>query len=172
MAGEAAYRPEAADYVAASRAGWWRSVRRRRFRIQVAIGLLIVTLLGITLGLVFQLDDKPVLIAMMIGGYIGWLIACVGIGYLMLPRRARRLFRQQKALDQEFVVSWSPHGAKFISPKASSDLAWGDYLDWAENDGAFILTINDGLYHFVPKRVLDATQTADLRDALVRGFAS
>lgn len=69
-------------------------------------------------------------------------------------------------------MNWSPHGAKFISPKASSDLAWGDYLDWAENDGAFILTINDGLYRFVPKRVLDATQTADLRDTLTGGFTS
>lgn len=171
MAGQTSYRPEATDYVSASRAAWWRSVKQRRFWRRNAITFAVIAILAAAAAWGFQFDDKLMFVGCVVAGGVVGAVACVAIGFVLLPRRARRLFRQQKTLQGEFVLDWSPQGARFVSSKGTSDLLWSDYIDWAENDGVFILTINDGLYHFVPKRVLDAAQIDDLRDTLSAGFA-
>ena len=171
MAGRASYWPEVADYVAASRAAWWRSVKQRRFWTRNAILFVVVGLLAAAAAFGLQFEDKLLFIGSMVGGGILGAIMCVGISFVLLPRRAARLFRQQKTLHAEFVLDWTAQAAKFVSPKGTSDLLWNDYLDWAENKDVFILTINDGFYHFVPKRVLDELQTIDLRETLSAAFS-
>jgi YcxB-like protein len=171
VAGRTSYWPEVADYVAASRAAWWRGVKQRRFWTRNGILFVAIGILAAAAAFGLQWDDKLLFIASVLGGGIAGALICVGIGFVLLPRRATRLFRQQKTLHAEFVLDWTAQGARFVSPKGTSDLLWSDYLDWAENDAVFILTINDGLYHFVPKRVLDDLQTVDLRETLSVAFS-
>lgn len=164
VAGEVNYHPDAADYVAASRAAWMRSVRRRRFVMSVAWLALFAVAVGVTIGWFdrggFDMLGYPL---MTLGLFAAWMLLCIGFGWLLLPRRARRLFRQQKSLDQDHLVTWNDAGISYRTPKAVSDLAWSDYHGWYEGRAVFLFMLNDQLHHFVLKRAMTEDQIADLR---------
>lgn len=171
MAGQVTYRPEMEDCVAASRAWWWRSAKKPRFRIQMIIALVIVIALSIAAAWFFDIRDVPFIVMMATGGFVSCMLVQLGLTYALLPSRARRLFRQQKSMDQELRLSWSDAGAKMEAPSGYNDTPWSDYFGWYESDDVFLLLFNDRLYQFAPKRALSAEQIADLRQTLRTGFA-
>jgi hypothetical protein len=90
----------------------------------------------------------------------------VGLGFLLLPRRARKLFRQQRTLHHEMSFSWSDGGSEWRRGSSVTDTPWADYHRWMETPETFLLYVNDILFHFVPKRALDSVQADDLRATL------
>lgn len=168
MAGEIVFRPTLADYVAVARTMFWRGLARRRFLIRIVIVLLI----GAAAGPVFVwITDGTVDVratGFAVAAMIGWLVLVLGLSFLLVPRRAGRLFRQQRTLDQDFRVTWDEAGYTQQWEHGAVLTRWADYHDWFENDRILAFGINEQLFHFAPKRVMTAEQIADLRTMAMR----
>ena len=74
--------------------------------------------------------------------------------FFILARLARKLFHQTKLLHSEVEISWTPDALTFAADWGSTEIAWGDYHKWLENDRLFILFQSDAAYNILPKTVL------------------
>ena len=165
MAGQIRFRPEEADYVAATRAAWLKSLGSRRFAIGLAVIMAIVIAIPVATTW-SEANFRATLLAIaLIGGAVfAWLAACLGLSFLLIPRRCRRLFRQQRTLHRDFDVEWTDDHLVYRSDTATSTIAWPDYYKWLEGSSVFLFYLNEQLHHFVPKRALTVEQITDLRN--------
>lgn len=102
---------------------------------------------------------------------LSWLvlILCFILGtvhYWLLPRQARRHFRQTSLLSEAMTLSWDEDGFSLAGDRASSRLAWRDLYAWDENDDIVLLMQSEMLYNLVPKSALTNEQTEDLKKCL------
>ena len=93
-------------------------------------------------------------------------IACGMLGQLVLPSRARRLYRQNKLTQQEQRVSITPEAIVFDAANYHVSQPWGDFIRWGENSRFILLYANDRAFHILPARVL----TEELRGAIRQAF--
>lgn len=163
MPGEISFRPSADDYAAVAKASFLRGVGRRRFLhwalITIAIGIGLFAAIG-------WLDHEYVSVTDVLIGLvvaIAWLGVVLGLTFLLVPRRTRRLFRQQRMLDKNFTLEWSDRGIVLRSDSSTSNLAWAEYHLWFESREIFGFGLNEQLYHFAPKRAMSEAQILDLR---------
>jgi hypothetical protein len=165
MAGQARFRPDATDYVAATRAAWLDSLWSRRFAVRIALIVAIATAVGTV---IFAQDadfgTMVSAIAVIGAGVLAWLAAVLGLSFLLIPRRSRKLFQQQRTLARDFDVEWTDQHLAFQSDISSSTIAWPDYYKWREGRDTFLFYLNERLNHFLPKRALTPEQIIDLRN--------
>jgi len=93
----------------------------------------------------------------------GGLLLCLGLGYLLIPRRARRLFRQSATAGRPYRYAWSDEGLSFRSDTESGTRAWQDFYRWGESSRGVLLLLNERLFYIIPRRALTAAQAEDLR---------
>ncbi|MDF0488134.1 YcxB family protein [Sphingomonas sp. H39-1-10] len=163
------FTPSEADYVAAMRANFVRAIRRRRVIFRVTIAALVFAAIGAAIGLA----DGGILWAVpyALGGltYGAILFAIIYVSsYLLLPRRAARLFRQQRSIHQSFDYRWSEDGLEWSSPQGSGRFPWTDLHGWRETKPAVLIYMNDTLFQFLPQRAFTPEAVADLRATLER----
>lgn len=167
MAGEVAFTPSEADYAAAHRDWFRRHLRRRGAKFLLVLGAFGVGV-GVVLGILRYGPDPAGIFASavtyalipLVVGLLAW-----GFCYLALPRRARRLYRQHKNLQQPFRYAWSGEGLSYASPTGSGTVAWSDLHRWAEGQGSFLFFVNEAMFHFIPTRALNEAEAEDLRSA-------
>ncbi|QXT34755.1 YcxB family protein [Sphingomonas sanguinis] len=150
------------DLIAANRAYFWASLRTRRMLRSYAVGGFIFGLMSV--GFAWNEPAGAKVIAFL-GGVLLWtffLGIFLSINYVLLPRRTRRIFAQQKNLHNEVALQWGDGGVSFQSEKGSSKFAWSDFIRIAENRNAIILLQSDALFNFIPKRVLSADDVASI----------
>jgi YcxB-like protein len=169
MAGEVEFQPSEADYVGVNR-DWfaitWKSRRARRRRLLV---LAMMISLG---GLVGYLDGgiRQAGIGALLAPSAAFLFLAtvIGLHYLRLPARAKRLYRQQKTLQRPHRYSWTDEGLTLTTPSSTGHYLWSQFHQWADGRTAILLALNEQLFFFVPRRVLDDGEAADLRATLER----
>jgi hypothetical protein len=169
MAGEVEFHPSETDYVGVNK-DWfrttWKSRRARQRRMLVLAGMIC---LG---GLVGYLDGG--IRQAGIGAFLAPLAAflflapIIGLHYLLLPRRAKRLYRQQKTLQQLYRYSWTDEGLTLTTPTSTGRYAWSQFHRWADGQTAVLFSLNEQLFFFVPRRVLDDGRATDLKAILER----
>ncbi|MGH6612891.1 YcxB family protein [Sphingomonas sp.] len=167
MPGETSFRPDVDDYIGAARVWYMHALRKRRFSVRLSI----ITALVAFGGVLITWDEpdlgyRLLFVLGMMAGFLALMTVLMLISYALLPRRATRLFRQQRTLENDFTVRWDGTGTDTRSDVGTSKIAWVDYHAWAEGPAAFILFLNDQLYHFIPKRVLSPEQLIDLRSSI------
>jgi len=118
----------------------------------------------IAVGLVW---DEPAVAKLVtfLGGVLFWtllLTLILMLNYLLLPRRVRRIFVQQKTLHDEVAIEWNDQSISFTSRRGASRFLWSDFLRVAENQKAIVLLQSDVLFNFIPKRVLSADDVASI----------
>lgn len=94
-----------------------------------------------------------------------WIIFFGGIltiGYLQLPRRVRKVFKQQKSLHEAITVEWSEGGISFRTARSHSDFNWTDFVLVAHGADAIIFRQSEALMNFIPTRILTAEQVTDI----------
>lgn len=151
---EVTFTPTAEDYVAVQRTMFARSLRSRKFAGRAALSLGIV-IAGIFLLMVSTGDRPLTALLIALGGAAGGgggLAACIGINYLLLPRRARRLFAQQRTLHHEHRTAFDATGFRQRSVRADSALPWSELLGWHLGHEVLLLYSNDLLAYFLPVR--------------------
>lgn len=168
MPGEVRFTPTQNDYVAAPRLHYRKQVLARKFwgRLTlVTFGIAIASALALSIFGVEFLEVVPIALFGATGGGIGLLIIVVG-NYLLLPRRSRRLFRQQRSLHRETTFAWDAISGCWSSDNGNSRTKWSDYHAWAEGSATILLYLNDQLFQFLPLRVFAQDQLEDLRATL------
>ena len=125
------------------------------------------------LGLVGYLTTENTYAAALAGGAAGLGIAHLAILYLVVPNRARHLYRQQKNLHTEHQVSWDDQCVYIRSESYNENLRWADLVKAKENDALVLLYRSDYHLSMIPKRSFsgaDADAYAEFRGHLVPRF--
>lgn len=108
----------------------------------------------------------------LIGGVIGGLGARFILLHLVMPRRARRIFAQQKSLHGEIDYQWDDDALTIKTERAQARMLWSDYIKWRENERLFVLYQSDIVFNLVPKRLFsDASQRDDFHRILATRIA-
>jgi hypothetical protein len=165
MAGEVRFTPTAADYVGARRDGYGRWLRRRGLLILAVPP--VITLLG---GVGGPLTGPDLVYNLLGFGMLGLVLsaAILGLWLLLLPWNSRRLYAQSKTVQMEHVYGWSETGLSYASETGSAQIRWPMLHGWHLGRRAFLFYFNDSLMHFLPLRVLDPAEAADLQATLER----
>ncbi|MCT7327459.1 YcxB family protein [Ralstonia mojiangensis] len=104
------------------------------------------------LGLVAYLAAQNTYGAALAGGAAGLVIAHLAILHLVVPNRARHLYRQQKNLHTEHQVSWDDQCVYIRSDGYNENLRWADLVKAKENDALVLLYRSDYNLSMIPKR--------------------
>jgi hypothetical protein len=71
---------------------------------------------------------------------------------LIISRKAKQVFKQQKALQRPHLVSWDDHGLSMIADDGRGITLWQDLHRYRETTGHFILFLSDVSFIMLPKR--------------------
>ncbi len=173
MAGEVTFAATEADNIGAQR-DWWRSlVFRRATAIRYAIfagaAFGFFTLIG---GFVEGWPFDPWLYVIWgAGGAIYAMLLlglCLGLGYLLLPRRAARLYRQAKMSGKEGTFRWNDDGLSYVTANGTGQYGWLELDRWRLGRSAILFFITDNAFFYLPNRVLSDEQRRDLADTMQR----
>ncbi|MGD0866682.1 MAG: YcxB family protein [Rhizomicrobium sp.] len=151
---------EPSDYLAASILH-----ARRTFLILPAVGLL----LGVVgaARLLSPTEDGGQLGRMMIGSGGACLVVYLLSRFVLLRRRTRRIFRQQKGLQRPFEMDWSGDSLKLTTETGNNSLPWSHLLKWREGKRLFLLYLSDVMFYIVPKRAFpDEAAIDEFREVL------
>ncbi|MGU3389414.1 YcxB family protein [Sphingomonas sp. M1A8_2b] len=165
MADGFVFKPTVEDYIAVSRGSFLRALRRRQFKLWVICVPLVAGMVGVAIDIG---DSGRVSIPAFlygVGAGILWLTAVWTAIFALAPRRARRLFHQQRSLDRTFSLAWTDERLTFKSDTSMSDMPWSDYHGWFETRDIFAFGLNEQMYHFAPKRAMSTAMIDDLRRA-------
>ncbi|WP_447727904.1 YcxB family protein [Sphingomonas koreensis] len=166
MHGPIRFNLTADDYVAAMRLHMTRAFYRNKLiKLAVIMGLLYAALVFFILG---QWTWLYVGIAVA-AGTIAATVIMLGIAaanHLLLPRRSRRIYTQQKSLHDEFEFSWDEAGFDLSTQSARSRHPWADFRHWAEGPDGIIVYQSDALFNMLPKRAFSEDTLADIRERL------
>jgi hypothetical protein len=172
VAGEVTFTLTEADYVAANR-DWLRGVMvKRSSLIRYALILSGCFLIGVASADFFwnRPDWGDRLIAgAALAAYIAVLLGGIVLSsYLLMPRRAGRLFRQQVAMHKPLGVAWSEDGLVYRSANGAGTYAWGDFHRWRDGRSAILIYHTDQMYYIVPHHAVNDEQRADIVDLLTQ----
>ncbi len=78
--------------------------------------------------------------------------------HVFLPLRARRIFRQQRSMQEPFVVTYDADGVRWESSVTTRRLPWHYYVRWAEDDRYFLLYQSDWTLEIIPKRFFEGEE--------------
>ena len=165
MAGEVCIELVERDYVDANRAWMLRTLRRPGTLVRYA--LLIGGLAAFLSVLEWTGDGgwrgiaDSVALALVGGG--GALLVGHGLGFLLVPRRVRRIFRQTASLGKPWHYAWSDAGLGYRSDGEIGFLPWTDFYRWIEGSRGFLLMLNEQVFYIIPRRALTTAQAEDLR---------
>lgn len=164
MAGEITFTPSEKDYADANR-DWFRA-NLRRPRPWIALVLLVLFSAAIGGGVTWLDGNGEEVAATAIGfallGSFVFLLVYVAT-YLTLPRRTRRLYRQHKTLQQPWTYSWSEAGLGVDTANGRTLHPWPDFHRWLVGRRTVLLFVNDQLFFFLPRRLLDDSSVDELR---------
>ncbi|MDQ2878759.1 MAG: YcxB family protein [Pseudomonadota bacterium] len=169
MAGTIRFTPTEEDYVAALRLHFVRGVQAHQFWGR--LGLVVVTVAVVATGAIWALGDD--LFNAGLSAVISALAGCacllliIGGNFMLLPRRSRRLFRQQKSLHHETRFAWSDSDGRWTSERGNTHTRWDEYYRSTEGGSTILLYLNGQLFQFLPHRAFDPAQIEDLRATLV-----
>jgi hypothetical protein len=170
MSGRISFTPGAEDSSAACRtnflAAWRRPAALKRFAIVIGV----FAVLGASFGWFNEQDMIAALI-------VAWgaalyavvlLLLIMGITFLLLPRRTRKLFAQQRSIQRRFDYGWSDEGLEASSDLGSVRRGWREFHGWRRGPSAFLIYHNDQLFEFLPLRAMTGEEAEDLHATLTR----
>lgn len=146
-----------ADNLHATRLHFWTTVRSikavRPYALIFVIYSAVLIWANYADGNPTNLKNILVAIAIALGGSLALMLACYGLGYLLLPRRSRKLFRQQKLLHLETVHHTTNQAICWSNDVSSVKLPYSMTEKWAENRNTFVIYLTDQSFLIFPKRV-------------------
>lgn len=141
-----------ADYIAANRRHCGLLFRSRRGWIMpVVAGLLCGFIIAV--GLPFDWPQRLAITAgagLVFAGLV-WL-SMVMLNWILMPRHARRLYRQTRALQALYTMSWHDRALRFDSERGTQILPWTDFNKWTDGPEGLMLYVSDGMFYLLPVR--------------------
>ena len=140
------YRINAIEYVAANRR---LCVRRIGRSLGITLGMITALFFGFSIFSGSQFEIMPIAV----GGAAGiiWLLVYV---YLLLPRRAETLFREQSSLAEEMTLSLSEEGIEVEQASGVYRCTWANIVKWSEDKDLFLVYPTRYMMIWFPKLAL------------------
>jgi len=146
------------DYVSASLLN--SPIGRRIAVVLVATVSMLCVLVGLQVVYRDPIDWRE--LGTLVGAFGGAMVLLSIVSrYLLLPRRVKRVYRQQRNLQRPYEVSWDDDHYSTRSEQGNARIPWNEFLKWRENKRLFLLYRSDVLFHMVPKAALSNEQVAD-----------
>lgn len=159
-----------ADHLAALRRNFYDSLFRWRTGLGIAffVAIYVLVFLGLPILDGKTLDFKRVLVAAITGPIVSVLFAGAILLFsrLMLPRRARRAYRQHRGLRDPIRAEWDDTTMRISAQTGESRMAWSDYVSWSEDAAVLILYHTDFLFNILPRAALSDAHHAQIVAAL------
>jgi Ca2+/Na+ antiporter len=92
----------------------------------------------------------------------------VVMNYTFLPMNARRMYHQQKSLQETMAVEWADDGLSWDGQSGNSRTPWTYYVKWSEDRRLFLLYHSDRMHQILPKRVLSPAGIDSIRSNLIK----
>ncbi|MFD0985865.1 YcxB family protein [Methyloligella solikamskensis] len=148
------------DMVAAHMAWWSGSASWQTFlKFAGCIGVFYI-------GLVYLMNwGAPTPPGQIAGAVLVGLVVTIGgfaIGYVITPRRARKIYREHKALGGEHQVAWDEEAIRTRSQVGANEMPWTIFHCWLDGPQTLLLYQAGNLFHAIPKRALSPAQFADI----------
>lgn len=148
------------DYVRAILLHNTREGARRR----IVIPLVLATAALITFYYTMFGPDTVIVVLTTVFAIIGVLFAIARWG--ILPRHARRTYRQHKSLHRPLTQTVSDEGLLSEEGDNRVFLPWSECHRWREGAEEFLVYPSEVLFHMLPKRHLDSGQIESVRALL------
>jgi hypothetical protein len=154
------FRATEKDLISAYRLNFLASMRRRRTWARFILG---AAFFGVGSAVLLGNDIGTGLAAVVGAAYWFALLAIILLlNFLLLPRRTKRIFRQQKALHEVAEVEWSEESINFRSAQSHATVPWSHFVRLVEGRNMILLMQSDALFNFIPKASLSPEQAASI----------
>ena len=141
--------------IKATRFGATRVLRKNLVRI----ALLLVIVSALIAGIISIINGyrPPVFIENFLSLFAGYLLLLIllmpAIGYILIPRRVRKSFRQMPALGREQRILWDDTILTITSDYGESNMAFAEIHQWAANDDFLLIYPMDHMHHILPRTI-------------------
>ena len=129
------------DYLAAQR------LHRRAYVRRQSLVLAALLPIGLIVAWAGYFLPGAALLGAGVGGFIGELFC----SRFSIPRRHRRIYRQQVSLRSPYTYSWDSECLSVVSETGQARRPWSDYVRSKENDEVFLLYHSDTMFEVIPK---------------------
>lgn len=148
------------EYVHAVREYWRRARRFNRLLIQLIFGLFLVSFDLLVL-VIPTIHDKG----------FAWFAFAFGVFlifdlYVLVPHRARRLFRRSPNINGEHRMTIDENGIRTVVPNAEENVRWKALQKVYETKQMFLVMYSPLQFYMVPKRVFGAGEADEFRRLL------
>src|SRR5258708_5034039 len=147
------------DLTAANRLHFIKLVSLRRWLLTFILSAVAIAL--VFYGVDLSIDIAGYLIAL--ASMWGMIVTICVLGWLMIPRQARRTWKQAQRLWIETSVHWDPDGITFRSAGGESRVQWSAYHRWAPDDRSILLYQDERSFYTLPIRDFPA----DAREEII-----
>lgn len=164
MAGEITFTPSEKDYADANRDWYLAFWARPKGWVTMVLFVLFFTGLGALMPYIDGKTDEigPTAIGFALLALVLILLIYLSVYFVALPRRARRLYRQHKALQRTWTFRWSDSGLSMESATGLTSYPWGDFHRWRSGPRSVLLFLNDQLFFYLPRRLLDEASVDEI----------
>lgn len=148
------------DMVAAQMAWWSGSATWQTFAKFAAaicalyIGLVYLANWGAPTSLLQIVVAILIGLAVTVGGF--------AIGYVVTPRRARKIHRERQAHAGEQHLEWDEESIRIHSAGGTNEMPWTGFQSWLDGQQTLLLYQASNLFHAIPKRALSEAQFDDI----------
>jgi len=148
---------------------WWN----RFFGRRMLWWLLICMVMGLVFGRVLDPpgpgEEVLSALANVSVAALGAAVVIILQRFLVLPYRARKLYRQTTIYDgKPTTVAWSEEGVILTTTRGTNRYGWSDFRRWHDGRSTVLLFLNDRQVFFLPRASFDAAELIDLRDTIAR----
>jgi hypothetical protein len=97
-------------------------------------------------------------------GFITPIVLAASLAYLVFsfgiyyPKRIRKIFLQQKLLQQSFSFAVTDEAVSSKAEYGQATLTWDIFRKWKESKDLFLLYQSDVLFHMMPKRCFSSAE--------------
>lgn len=148
------------DFIAAQRLHFrkWRKRQHLILGIVAAAGVVAMGIGPFMLG------------AILLGAGAGGSIGAIVQYKRTLPRAWRKLFEQQKSLQQPFQYRWDDAGLHLSTPLAQATRPWPHFTRRTEDAETLLLYHSDAMFELIPKRWFENARLPEDLEALLSRY--
>ncbi|MFA6286892.1 MAG: YcxB family protein [Opitutaceae bacterium] len=89
--------------------------------------------------------------------------------FVFIPFGSRRIFRQQKNLQDPATFAFTDQGMRVDSVRGHMELPWSDFHKWKANDKVLLLYHSSAIFNMIPRRAFaTAADFAAFRELVER----
>jgi hypothetical protein len=81
---------------------------------------------------------------------------------IWMPRYSRRIFSQQRDLQQSVTISWDEDRFTAVADSGTAHVKWADFHKWRRAKDVFLLYRSDALFNFLPLDDAERRAAADI----------